>query len=215
MGEGLGGEARARGKFTAALVRIEFSEQQRIIRRIDDHQHRFMVLRRRAQHRRPPDVDVLDGVGVAAARPGHRGRERVEIHHQQIDGRDSVLRHDGVVHAAAAQESAVNLRMQGLDPTVHDLGKAGVVGDLAHRHAVVREQLRRAAGGQDLDVAPGESPRQLDEAGLVGNRKERAAYRRRHGLHLSNAPAPAPAAGVRLRSRQARTASISCAGCRD
>ncbi len=188
VGEGLGGEACARGEFTATLVRVELSEQQRIIRRIDHDQHRFVVLRRRAQHRRAPDVDVLDGVGVAAAGPGHRGRKRVEVHHQQIDGRDSVLRHDGVVHAAAAQEPAVNLRMQGLDPTVHDLGKAGVGGDFAHRHAVLREQLRRAAGGQDLDVAPGEGARQLDEAGLVGNRKERAAYRRRHGLHPSRAP---------------------------
>ena len=196
MGEGLGGEAGARGKLTPPLVRVELGEQQRIVRRIDDDQHRFMVLRRGAQHRRPADVDVLHGVGVAAAGPRHRGCKRVEIHHQQIDGRDGVLRHDGVVHAAAAQETTVNPRMQGLDPTVHDLGKAGVGGDLAHRHAVVCEQLRRAAGGQDLDVTSGELARQLDEAGLVGNREERAAYRRRHGLHPSKAPA-APA-GLRL-----------------
>src|SRR5256886_17217142 len=59
MGEGLGGEARARGKLTPPLVRVELGEQQRIVRRIDDDQHRFMVLRRGAQHRRPADVDVL------------------------------------------------------------------------------------------------------------------------------------------------------------
>src|SRR2546430_11727917 len=55
MGEGLGGEARARGKLTPPLVRVELGEQQRIVRRIDDDQHRFMVLRRGAQHRRPAD----------------------------------------------------------------------------------------------------------------------------------------------------------------
>jgi len=98
-------------------------------------------------------------------------------------------------------------------------GKAGVVGDLAHVHAVVCEQLRRAAGGQDLDVAAGESPRQLDQAGLVGNRKEArgvpaAAWA--SSLKRAGAGAGGCTAQACLRAdacRERMLIAISCAGC--
>ena len=59
----------------------------------------------------------------------------------------------GIVDAAPAEQAAVDLRVQRLDAPVHDLGKPGVAGDLAHGDAVCGEQARRAAGGEDLDVA--------------------------------------------------------------
>ena len=48
-----------------ALMRVELREERRIVRGVDDHQHRLMVLRCGAQHRRPAHVDVLDGLRVA------------------------------------------------------------------------------------------------------------------------------------------------------
>ena len=61
-----------------------------VILGIGDHGHPFVVLRRRADHRRAADVDVLDGLGkTGAARD--RLLEGIEIDHQQVDAADTVL----------------------------------------------------------------------------------------------------------------------------
>ncbi len=44
-------------------------------------------------------------------------------------GRDVVLGHDRIVLASAAENAAMDLGMQGLDPAIHDLGEAGMLGD--------------------------------------------------------------------------------------
>ena len=54
-----------------------------------------------------------------------RRRERIEVHHHQVDGLDAVLGHHRVVGAAPAEQAAVDLRVQRLDAAVHDLGEAG------------------------------------------------------------------------------------------
>ena len=57
--------------------------------------------------------------------------ERIEVDHHQIDGLDAQLG-DGL-HVAGpvpvGQDAAVDGRMQGLDPAVHDLGEAGDLRD--------------------------------------------------------------------------------------
>ena len=60
MGEGFGGQARARCKPRCTAFALEFIEERGIVGRIDDDRDRFVVLRRRAQHRRTADVDILD-----------------------------------------------------------------------------------------------------------------------------------------------------------
>jgi hypothetical protein len=64
-----------------------------------------------------------------------------------------VCAHDRIVDAATAEEPAVNLRMQRLDPAVHDLRKAGVCGHLLHRDALLLQQRGGAAGGEQLYTA--------------------------------------------------------------
>ena len=112
-----------------------------------------MVLGRGADHGRSTDVDVFDGIRVSAVRFGHGLRERVEIHHQQVDGRYVVLCHNGVVDAAPAQEAAMHARVQGLDPPVHDLGKAGIGADVDYRETCVPQGAGGAARAQQLDLA--------------------------------------------------------------
>ena len=82
--------------------------------------------------------------------------------------------HDLVVDVAAAEQAAVNLRMQRLDAAVHDLGKAGVAGDLRDRHAAALEQRRRAAGGEERYAATVQRLREFDETVFVGNAEQRA-----------------------------------------
>ena len=67
-----------------------------------------------------------------------------------------MLGHDGLVDAAPAEQPAVDLRVQRLDPPVHDLGKAGVAArPRAPAMPASRSSRGGAAGGQQLDAARG------------------------------------------------------------
>ena len=75
---------------------------------------------------------------------------------------------------AHAQKPAVDRRMQGLHPTVHQLGKAGQVRHVLDGEARLGERPAGAAGGDEGDAALGERPGEVDEAGLVGHGQEGA-----------------------------------------
>ena len=67
------------------------------------------------------------------------------------------------------QDSAVPLRVQGLDPPVHHLREAGVVADFGDSDLVFLQQAERAASGQQLNALSGEGAGELNNAGFVGN----------------------------------------------
>ncbi len=79
--------------------------------------------------------------------------------------------HHRVVGAATAEQAAMNLGMKRFDTPIHDFRKAGVARDFFYRDARLRQQLRGAAGGQNLDVAFRELTRQLHDAVLYRKRK--------------------------------------------
>ena len=175
---------RAALRERGAAVGCSASSDAGVLRRIDDHRDARVVLRRRAQHRRAADVDVLDRVLVAAVRVaptvaanGYRFTTSRSIGAMPCCG------HHRVVGAGAAEQAAVDLRMQGLDPAVHDFREAGDVGDVAHRQAGVAQRARGAAGGKQLDAMRGERARQFDQAGLVGNGQQRPADGQAVGGH--------------------------------
>jgi hypothetical protein len=62
----------------------------------------------------------------------------------------------------------MDLRVQGLDPAVHNLGKTGIGGDVTHRYSVFVEQFGGAAGGKNIYLKPDELPAEVHYAGLVG-----------------------------------------------
>jgi len=138
----------------------------------------------RAHHRRAADVDVLDHL-VAGGALRHRLRERVEVHHDEVDRADAVFGHRrgvaGVV--AQAEQPAVDRRVERLHPAVHHLGEAGVLGHVLHPVAEVAQMPGGAAGRQDLDAVAVERLRQIGQSGLVRHRDQRARDldRVRHG----------------------------------
>ncbi len=150
-------------------------EHARVVVGVDHDGDVLVVLGCRANHRRAADIDVLDGVRQGAARLGNGGRERVQVDRHQVDGPDAVFGHDRAVEITTAEDAAVDLRMQGLDPAIHHLRKTGVVGNFHCFHAVVTQQLEGAPGGKDLDAECCELTGKVDDTGLVGNADQCAA----------------------------------------
>ncbi len=140
-----------------------------VVGRIDHHRHVGMVLGGRPQHRRPPDVNVLDRLVEGAARFADRRFEGIEVDHHHVDGRDSLLRHFGDVLRvrSPAEQAAVDFGMERLDPPVQDLRRARVRSHVGDRHAGVPQGLRGPAGGKDFVALPVQSLRKLDDAGLI------------------------------------------------
>jgi hypothetical protein len=139
------------------------------------------------------------GVVVAALPARHGPGKRVEIDDQQVNRPDAEFPHHGVVDSGAAEQGAVHLRVQGLDPAIHDLGKAGDTCDLDHGEARVHERARGAAGREQFEPELSQFAGEFDDAGLVGNAEQRPP-----GVLLRH-----------LLRRTGRIRAISCAGCRD
>ena len=75
---------------------------------------------------------------------------------------------------AEREQAGVQLGVKRLDPPVHDFGKAGQLGDLPDGDPRLRELAGGAAGRDDLDPQVGQATGELDDAGLVGDRQQRA-----------------------------------------
>ena len=142
-----------------------------VIRGIDHHCHEAVVFRRAAEHGGAADVDLLDGLFERGAGLRNRLLEGVEIHHHEVDGQDVVRLRLGDVLGVVAQmeEPAVDLGVERLHAPVHHLGKAGVFADLDDLDALLREQLRGAAGGDDFDAHRLQRAGKWNEPRLVRN----------------------------------------------
>ncbi len=132
-----------------------------------------VVLRGRAHHRRPADVDLLDQLVVADAAPrGHRG-EGVEVDARR--GRSARCRRveglDGRPARRAREDAAVDFGVEGLDAPVEHLG---VAGDLASTMVTGRPASRSASAVPPVEISS--TPRatrprgEVHEPGLVGDR---------------------------------------------
>ncbi len=164
--EGLAGER-------APLVQVEVSLQSAgVVGGVHEDDHAGEVLRGRAQHGGPADVDVLQGLGL-----GHAARDRlaegVEVDAHEVDGVDAVrgeLREVPLV--APREDAAVNAGMQRLDAAVEDLGEAGDVADGGGVQARLAQGGEGAAGGDEVPAPLGEASREVDDAGLVADAQE-------------------------------------------
>ena len=158
-----------------AAVRFHLGDDRVVVGRIGHHRDARVVLRRGAHHRRPADVDVLDRLLERAAGARDRLAERVEVDDDEVDrlGARLLDRRHVLRQVAPREQSAVDLRVQRLQPPVEHLRVAGVVGDLGDLHPARGEELRGAAGRQDGDAEQRERAREVGEAGLVRDAGER------------------------------------------
>ena len=179
--EGLGGAALGQGR-----------QESVVLRGIGQHHHVIMVLGRRPDQRRAADVDVLDAI-VRGGAGCDRGLEWIQVHADQIDRQDAVLGHlrQVIRIIPPAQNAAMDLRHQRLDPAAQYLRKAGMVRDLRHRDPGVPQHLGRAPGRDQRRPMCGQRPGQWQEPGLVRDGKEGAADRGMHAralTHLAHNP---------------------------
>ena len=168
-----------------AAMGVEIGQHGSVIGTLDDNRDVVMVLGGGADHRRPPDIDVLDAVVIAFAGRDRR-LERIEVHHQQIDRLDAMADHRGLMLGMGAhgEQSAMDLRMERLDATVHHLRKARQFRHVLNREPRIGDRFRGAAGRDQRDTALVQRTGEIDEPRLVGNGKERAfdaAKLSRHG----------------------------------
>ncbi len=135
-----------------------------------------VVLGRRADHRRAADVDVLDAGVVSRRRrpPSPRtGRgSRTADRCRRCRGRPWPWR--GRARRAPPSRPPWTIGCRVLHPAVHHLGEAGQVGDVLDRQAGRGDRRLGAAGGDQLDAQLVQGAGRLDQAGLVGDRDQRA-----------------------------------------
>ena len=104
---------------------VHLRNERAVVSRIDDHRDAGVVLGRTPDHGRPADVDVLHA--LRETRTPIEGRlERVEVDHQEVDGRDPVLRHGALMPGMPAygEQTAMHQGMKRLNAPVHHLGEA-------------------------------------------------------------------------------------------
>ena len=94
--------------------------------RPDDDHDRIVVLGRRADHRRPADVDLLDGLVQRGPRARHGADERVQVDAHEVDLPEPVLGESRNVLGAVApgEDPGVHGGMESLDPAVHHFREA-------------------------------------------------------------------------------------------
>ena len=63
----------------------------------------------------------------------------------------------------------MHLGVQGLDPAIQHLRKAGEVRDLGHRDPSLPQGLGGAPGGQNLHLAASQKLAELDDAAFIGD----------------------------------------------
>ncbi len=173
--KGLSRERETRLNRQHLAVRSELGQERAVVRRFDHDAHMSPVLRRGAQQRRTADVDVLDRFLERAVAFRDSLPKRVEVDDDEIDQRNAVPgeRRGMRQHVAAGENAGVHFRMQRLHTSVEHFGKSGVLADFRDGKSGIRQCLRRAPGRQELYTESREPARKLDEARLVGYRKQR------------------------------------------
>ncbi len=172
-----------------ALVLPEGGPQASVVVGVDDHRDAGPVLRRSPNHGRTADVDVLDRRLEAAIGLRDDLRERVEVHDDEVDGRDVMLgRLSLVLGGGQRQDAAVNLRMQRLDATAENLGRPGVVAHLDGRDAELGEGFVGPAGREHFDFVLDQNLGQGFEVAFVGDADESSTDPGGHGAAIRLAP---------------------------
>ncbi len=170
MGEGLAGQLPPQFQGRAAAG-LDLLEDLAVLPLVRGDSGEGMVLGRRADHRRPADIDLLDRLIERHARLADRGFERIKIDDHQFEGQDAVFGQGphvfGVV--VAAEDAAVDLGVQRLEPPVHHLGEARVVRNVADRDAFGLQVFAGSTGAEDFHAGGDQTAGEIGQPLLIAD----------------------------------------------
>ena len=158
--------------------------------------NRCKVLGRRAEKARSADVDLLGQLVEVGLAPLRGLREGIEVDRQDLEWADGLGREVGAMLGAptVGEQTAVDARVEGLDPTVEHLRHARDGRDIGDRESRLAERLGRPAGRNELEAPLMQTAGELGDTGLVRDRQERSARRQRSRCGAGRVD-PNPAAG--------------------
>ncbi len=147
----------------------QFVEHRAVVLGIHDDADAVVVLGGGPDHRRPANVDHLDRRFRA---------EWVEAGDHEIDRDDAVLVQLSQVlgFGTIGEDAAVNLGVQRLDTPPEHLGRTRDRGDVGVGDALLGQELRRVAAGDQLPAESDEPASERRESGLVV-RSEQSPHR--------------------------------------
>ena len=177
--EGFGRESPAQVERRSAMFG-DLVEHFRVLVGPCDDRDEGMVLGRRSNQTRAPDVDLFDGIFPRGVRLSDRRLEGIKIDDDQFErlpaGCLEACQIVGIV--MPAQHPAEDAGMERLDAATHHFGKPGVRGDRPYGDAGLREVAASAAGAVNLHAQIGEAPNESGKAELVADADDRPPNRR-------------------------------------
>ncbi len=170
-GEGFLRQPPLRLQRERSVIALHLAGDCVVVRRRSDDGNILKILCRRAHHRRPANVDVLNDVFELRPRLGGGLLEGVEIDHHHVDGLDAVRADGGAMLRLAAnvQNAAMHLGMKRLHPAIEHLGEAGEFGDIFHRDARLAQQFGGAAGRNQFHAHRRQAAREVHQPCFIGN----------------------------------------------
>jgi hypothetical protein len=147
----------------------DLGEHRFVVDRVHDDSDVRVVLRCCAHHRRAADVDQLDA---------RAARERIQVHHHEVDRLDAVLGQVGDVLGLGrvGEQSAVHLRVQRHHAVIEDRRHTREVGDVDRRHPGGDHGLGGTATAHDRPAELVETGGELHDPGLVVHGQQRDGH---------------------------------------
>ena len=175
--KGTGGQHLAILDVGLGAFLIEYIEQHAILGLAGHDDHVLEVLGSGANKRDAAYVYLLDDVSLRGT-AGYGLLKWVEIHDDQVDGRDGILFHLGqVAHVLpTGQDASEYLGVKRLDAAAKDRGIAGHFLDLLALISQRLDKLLRAASRQEFHTCFIEFLQQLIQPVLVKHGDERGLY---------------------------------------
>ncbi len=176
-----GGGKHFAGEFEAGFeggvaVGFDFVGDAVVVFGFGDDGDAFEIFCGGAEHGGAADVDIFDELFGGEIGLGGGGFEGIEVDDDEIDGGDAVFGGGFLifVEMAAEEQAAVNFGVEGFYATAKHFGPAGEIGDIFDGDVLFAEEFCGAAGGEEFDVASGETAGEIDDAVFVRNAEQGA-----------------------------------------
>ena len=149
---------------------LQHCNQAAVTCRVGNNNNVTEVFGCRPYHCRAADINVFNGFGFGYAGFGNGFPERVKVYNNKVNRFNAVFFHGFYMFRVAAysKNAAMNFRVQGFYPAVHNFRKTGYVTNISYRNTCVLQSLHGTAGRNNFHADIMQKLRQFNNAGFVG-----------------------------------------------